>query len=218
MSHFALADALTDFGATPLHPADPFPIGMGEQHPPEADFPALPETIVPEPVDIDALIAEAVTQAEARITQQLADEHAQALGVLQEQHQEEITALEHRFADAASEKIMARFSELEQSVIESTGAVVARILGTIISDDIRERSLERLAALIHAALADGEAVRIRLHGSLPLFEALKERLPQFVDQLDFSERPDFDLSLSIDGSLYETRIAEWSAVLAGTLS
>lgn len=221
MSRLALVDALTDFGAVTPHPANPFEAGIIDQHLHASDFPAMPEIAempAPAPVDIDALIAEAVAQAETELTQRLNEEHGQALRMVQEQHRQEIDAIEARFADEASEKIATSFTELETSVIETTGAVAARILGAVISDDIRERSLERLAAIIRAALADGEAVRIRLHGSLPLFEALKQRLPQLGDQLDFTERPDFDLSLSIDDSLYETRIAEWSAALAGRLA
>ena len=215
MSRFALADALTDFGAPPVHPVDPFPVAATAQ---PVDFPLEPAPPAIEPVDIDALIAEAVEQAQAALEQRLGDEHAAALAAAQAHHAEELAALERKFAEEASEKIVARFAEMESQIIELTSAVTARILGATLTNDIRDRSLERLAGLIREALADGEAVRIRLHGSLPLFEALKERLPDHCDQLDFMERPDFDLSLSIDNSVYETRLAEWSHALAETLA
>lgn len=221
MSSLALADALKDFGAGPPRPAEPFPAivpGLSVPAVDFPDFPAAPTAPAVEPVDIDALIAEAVAQAEAGLAQRLADEHAEALRTEQERHAEEIAALERRFADEASARITARFAELEERVVGLTSAVTARILGTTLTDDIRDRSIERLAGLIREALSDGEAVRIRIHGSLPLFEALKERLPERGDQLDFMERPDFDLSVSIDDSVYETRLAEWSAALAETLA
>lgn len=215
MSRFALADALTDFGAAQPRPANPFPPVAAAQ---SFDPPPEPATPPVEPVDIDALVAEAVAHAETRLERRLADEHAAALAAEQGRHAEELAALERRFAEEASERIGARFAEMENQIIELTSAVTARILGATLSDDIRGRSLERLAALIREALADGEAVRIRLHGGLPLFEALKERLPGHGDQLDFMERPGFDLSLSINDSVYETRLAEWSHALAETLA
>ena len=72
--------------------------------------------------------------------------------------------------------------------------------------------------LIREALQDSEAIRIRVRGNLPLFETLKEKLPEHANQLDFMESPDFDLSVSIDDSVYETRLAEWSLALSETLA
>lgn len=219
MSRTALAAALKDFGAGPFRPAEPFgAVAAGLPTMPPADLPGFPPAPVVEPVDVEAIVAEAVAKAEAELAQRLADDHAEALRAEQERHAEEVAALERRFADEASTTILTRFAEMEGRVIELTSAVTARILGTTLTDDIRNRSIERLAGLIREALMDGEAVRIRVHGSLPLFEMLKEKLPERGTQLDFMERPEFDLSVSIDDSVYETRLAEWSAALAETLA
>jgi hypothetical protein len=218
MSRSALAAALKDFGAGPPRPAaEPFRVAAMGAPPPPIDLPGFPPEPEVEPIDVDAIVAEAVAAAEAALAQRLCDEHAEALRAEQERHAEEVAALEGRFADAASVTIRDRFAEMEGRVVELTSAVTARILGTTLTDDIRDRSIERLAALIREALMDGEAVRIRIHGSLPLFETLKEKLPERGAQLDFMERPEFDLSVSIDDSVYETRLAEWSAALAETL-
>jgi hypothetical protein len=107
---------------------------------------------------------------------------------------------------------------MEVRLAESTGMVASRILGAVVSEDLRDRAIARLAGLIREALRDGEAVRIRVHGNLPLFEALKQQLPGHAGQFDFMESPDFDLSVTIDESIYETRLAEWSAALAEILA
>lgn len=219
MSSLALAAALKDFGAGPPGAADPFAFVM-PQEPAVADPSGFPDAAA-EPaaaVDVEALIAEAVGEAQAQLAERLAQEHAQAMHAEQERHAEELAAIERRFGEEASETIATRFAELEEKVVGLTGAVAARILGGILTDDIRDRSLERLAGLVREALLDGEAARIRIHGSLPLFEALKRKLPERGDQLDFVERPQFDLSVSIDDSVYETRLAEWSGALAETLA
>lgn len=214
MPGLSLAEALRDFAAGPPRRAEPFPVqAMPAAEP--ARFPVMPE---PEPVDVDALIAEAVTRAEAALRERLAQEHAEALHAEKQFHADEIAELQRRLAGEAVDRIGAGFAEMEARLIESTGTAAARVLGAVLSDDLRERSIGRLAELVREALRDGEAVRIRLHGSLPLFEALKERLPELAGQFDFMESPDLDLSVTIDESIYETRLAEWSAALAEILA
>ena len=222
MRGLSLADALKDFGAGPPRSAHAFAagampgVGAAERL---AGFPpmamAMPE---PEPVDVDALIAEAVAAAEQALRERLAEEHAEALRVEKELHAEEVARLQQRFGEEASAKIDAGFAEMETRLAESTGMVVSRILGALLSDDLRDRSIARLADLIREALRDGEAVRVRVHGNLALFEALKQQLPGHAGQFDFMESPDFDLSVAIDESIYETRLAEWSAALAEILA
>jgi hypothetical protein len=183
--------------------------------PPMAMDMPLPDV---EPVDVDALIAGAVAAAEQALNERLAQEHAAALQAEKDLHAEEVARLQQHFADEASAKIEAGFAEMEARLAESTGMVASRILGGLLSDDLRDRSIDRLAGLIREALRDGEAVRIRIHGSPPLFEALKQKLPDHAGQFDFMESPDFDLSVAIDESVYETRLAEWSAALAEILA
>src|SRR5690606_36329696 len=107
--------------------------------------------------------------------ERLAADHAEALSAEQQRHAEEMAELQKRLADQAALKILARFREMEGRLVELTCAVAARILGTVLTDDIRDRSIVRLAALIREALHDTEAVRIRVRGNLPLFETLKEK-------------------------------------------
>lgn len=228
MPGLTLANALKDFGAGPSRPAEPFyaaPAPLSATTFPDAspaaaasdlhDFPLQPAM---ESVDVDALVAEAVAEAERALCERLAQDHAEALHAEQERHAEEIVELQRRFADEAGDRILAAFTEMEGRLVESTAAVAARVLGGVLTDDLRERSIDRLAGHIREALCDGEAVRIRVHGSLPLFETLKEKLPERASQLDFMESPQFDLSVAIDDSIYETRLAEWSAALAETLA
>jgi hypothetical protein len=193
MRGLSLADALKDFGAGPPRSDHAFSLAAMEEpagFPPMAMDMPLPDV---EPVDVDALIAGAVAAAEQALNERLAQEHAAALQAEKDLHAEEVARLQQHFADEASAKIEAGFAEMEARLAESTGMVASRILG-------------------------GEAVRIRIHGSPPLFEALKQKLPDHAGQFDFMESPDFDLSVAIDESVYETRLAEWSAALAEILA
>lgn len=214
----ALAQVLKDFGVRPRAAADAFaPPPDFEQ--PAMELPSFAEMPALEPlVDTDALVAEAVAQAEAALAERLEQEHAQALQAERERHAEELAELQSQFAEEAGARILASFEDMEARLVELTSAVTARILGVILTDDIRDRSIERLAGIIAQALRDDEAVRIRVRGSQSLYEALKARLPGYADQLDFAESANFDLSVTIDDSVFETRLAEWSSALAEALS
>lgn len=217
MASSALANALKDFGARPHEnpgaAASPPSLAVSDIGLPTlSDIPAL------DPVDTDALVAEAVAAAEAAMAERLEQQHAEALETERARHAEELAALQQRFAEDASARILASVEDMEKRVVELTTTVTARILGVALTDDVRQRSVERLASVIREALDDDEAVRIRVRGSLPLYEALKEKLPKYADQLDFTETVDFDISVTIDDSVFETRLAEWSTALSEALS
>ena len=218
MAALALANALKDFGAQQSVSAEPLVAPMGFPPLPEMSEPVLPDFPLPEPVDTDALIAEAVAQAEEALRERLATEHADAIQAERERHARDMADLQSQLADDASSKIQAGIADMEAKLVELTSAVTARILSSVLTDDLSARSIERLAEIIREALADDEAVRIRVRGSLSLFDALKEKLPRYAEQFDFAESPNFDLTVTIDDSVYETRLAEWSAVLAEVLS
>ncbi len=217
MASSALAKALKDFGALPLESAGVFTPAPSFTVP-DTGLPTLPDFPTFDTVDTDALVADAVAAAEADLTERLEQQHAEALENQRAQHAEEIATLQQRFAEEASGLILKSIESMETRVVELTSAVTARILGVVLTDDVRERSIERLASVIRDALDDDEAVRIRVRGSLPLYEALKEKLPKYADQLDFTETVDFDISVAIDDSVFETRIAEWSTALSEALS
>lgn len=222
MASYALANALKDFAAPA--PADhrdaPFAAPMGFPSFTDLDLPDMPVISEPEPdpINVDMLVADAVAKAEAAQADRLSREHADALQAERERHAAELNELQEQLAEETSQKILSGIEAMEASVLELTSAVTARILGVVLTDDMRERSIERLAGILRDALADDEAVRIRIRGSLPLFDALKTKLPRYADQFDFAESPNFDLSVTIDDNVFETRLAEWSTVLAEVLS
>jgi hypothetical protein len=219
MSSRSLASALKDFGARNQRAAEPF-FAMPQLDEPVFEMSSLADVSVPFDAapDTDALIAEAVAAAEQALSARLADDHAEALRLERERHEEELAALQQQVTDEASARMQAAIDESEQRIVELTSAVVARILGGLLTDDVRDRSLARLSDTIREALHDNDALRIRVRGSPPLYEALKARLERHADQLDFTETPTFDISVTIDDSVYETRLAEWSAALAEALA
>lgn len=218
MGSVALANALKDFGEAAPAASEAFLDTRSFPALPEMNLEPMPTFPAVEPVDVDALIAEAVAAAEEQLSDKLAGEHAASLQAERDRHEQDIAELHQQFAEEASTKVLAAVVEMEERLVELTGSVTARILGNFLTEDIRTRSLQKLADLIKDALTDGETARIRAQGSLSFFQALTDRLPGYADQLAFTESPNFDLTVTIDDSVYETRLAEWSAALAEALA
>jgi hypothetical protein len=107
---------------------------------------------------------------------------------------------------------------MEEQVLALTTTAAARILGGLLSEDIRKRAVDALSTRISEAIRDSEAVRIRIAGPQSLCEALAASLGEHAGSVEFTERPSFDLTVNIDSSIYETRLAEWSSDLAGVLA
>ncbi|MDX8530394.1 hypothetical protein RFM41_01420 [Mesorhizobium sp. VK25A] len=208
MASAALFDLLPDFGSR-TSAASQAPKDRDAQHKPAAPVPQA---------DIGALIAEAVADAEAALEARLALSHQAALEAERQANDDAAKAFLESFGGDLGTAVATRIEAMERRVAELAGATVARIVSGLLSDDLQERSLAALSQTISAAVADGEAVRIGVRGPLSLFEPLKAALGTRAANLDFTEAPGFDLTVTIDETVFETRIAEWSASLSEVLS
>ncbi|CDX11434.1 conserved hypothetical protein [Mesorhizobium sp. ORS 3324] len=208
MASAALFDLLPDFGSR---------ASKTSQAPAAPDIERTQDTAPPQ-ADIGALIAEAVADAEAALEARLAAAHQAALEAERQANDDAAKAFLESFGGDLGAAVTARIDAMQARVAEITAATVARIIGGIVSDDLQKRSLEALARTISAAIADSGAVRIGVRGPLSLFEPLKAALGLRAANLDFTEAPGFDLIVTIDETVFETRIAEWSASLSEVLS
>ncbi|WP_378948992.1 hypothetical protein [Mesorhizobium sp. ANAO-SY3R2] len=205
MSIAALFERLTDFAP----------------HAPEEVETAVPEVpeyprAVPEP-DIPAIVAAAVADAEDALTTRLAGEHEAALEAERERHAAEIAELGARVGAETGAAIAASLGEMEARVVHLATDAAARIIAGLVSDDIQKRSIDALATAILAAIADSDAVRIKVSGPQFMFDTLATAMGGLAENIDFTESMGFDLSVSIDDNLFETRLGEWSSALSETL-
>ncbi|PSM18868.1 valine--tRNA ligase [Nitratireductor sp. StC3] len=217
MAHLSLADMLVDFGKRD-EPA-PFQVSMPDFDMPLVMQPAAPET---DPPDVDALIAEAVDKAVdkavADATARLEADHAAALEAEREKHTAEVAALQAGIGEELGTAIRQRFEAAEKRVLDLTAEVVTRVLGPVLAEDLQQRSVARLAEIISAALRDAETTKIRVHGPMSLYQALETALGEQASLLEFTESNGLDLSVALDGSVYETRLSEWSISAAKVLA
>jgi hypothetical protein len=209
MTGLALSDALPDFGsrarAAPVAPAAK----------PESFMEALPATPA---VDVAATVAEAVAKAEAAVADQLSAIYEATLQAERDNHASERDQLSRSLGLEAAALIETRFAEMQRQLVDLTTTAAARILGGVLTDAMQKRAIDALAAIIADAVRDSDAVRIRVHGPQSLFEALSAALGELAPNIAFTEQPSLDLTVGIDSNLYETRLAEWSAAVAGVVA
>ncbi|MEO9615937.1 MAG: hypothetical protein ABJG86_14085 [Nitratireductor sp.] len=217
MANLSLADMLVDFGKR----NDPAPF---EASMPEFDLPLGMQPAAPEPdqPDIDALVAEAVDdavrKAVADTTARLQADHAAALEAERDRHAAEVAALQAGIGEQLGTAIRDRFEATEKRLLDLTAEVVSRVLGPVLAEDLQHRSVARLAEIISAAIRDTETAKIRVHGPMSLYQALETALGEQAALLEFTESNGLDLSVDLDGSVYETRLSEWSVSAAKVLA
>lgn len=201
----ALFDVLKDFGTRPHTAADAF-----QAH-------ARAEPVTPPQPSMEEIVGAEVAKAEAALKERLALAHAAEMEALRQQHSAHVEEVFRAIGETAGETIALRLGEMEDRIGHQAATAAARILGSFLSDELQRRSMESLAQSIRAAVEERETFRIDIRGPQSLYEGLQAALGDQAGNFGFVEAPGFDLSVAIDGNLFETRLSEWSAILAEIL-
>ena len=130
-----------------------------------------------------------------------------------------MAAQAEQLGEIAGQMIAARFGSMEAEVVDHVTAAVARIVGGILSEDLQKRSIDSLArsrSRRHRATAMRSASRCAARSRCS--PRLSDALPDRVGSIDYIEGDGFDLTVTIDGNLFETRLSEWSAALSEILT
>jgi hypothetical protein len=203
MTALALFDVLTDFGARPQHAAGPISLHA--------------EPVVAPRPNVNEMVQAEVAKAEVAMEERLALAHAAELEALRQEHAAAMDAALRHIGETAGETIALRLGEMEERIGHRAATSAARILGAFLGDELQKRSMESLARSIRDATAAGETSRIEVRGPQSLLKALQATLGDRAAGFGFVEAPGFDLAVTIDGNLLETRLSEWSAVLSEIL-
>ena len=158
-----------------------------------------------------------MTKAEAALEERLALAHEAEMEALRQEHAAQMDAVLRQIGDTAGETIALRLGEMENRIGHQAATSAARILGSFLSDELQKRSMESLAQSIRAAVDERETFRIDIRGPQSLYAALQAALGDQAGNFGYIEAPGFDLSVTIDGNLFETRLSEWSAILSEIL-
>jgi hypothetical protein len=205
----ALFDVLKDFGTRPQTAAGSFSDA--------GSFSARAEPAPPAQPSAEEIVRAEVARAETALEERLALAHAAEMEVLRQEHATEVDGIFRVIGETAGETITHRLREMEERIGQHAATATARILGSFLSDELQKRSMESLARSIRAAVEERESFRIDIRGPQSLFEALQKVLGDQAGNFGYVEAPGFDLSVTIDGNLFETRLSEWSAILSEIL-
>lgn len=207
----AIADFLPDFAPPPR------PVPAAVILPMRSEPPAPAPQPQPAPVDVDAIVADAVAKAEADLGRHLEALYEERAAEDRARHEEEMVALRATLAVELAGKTAAALSSLERQAIEEATSVCARILSQIVDEDVRSRAVEALAGSVRGAIGDADAIRIRVSGPQSLFMPFAAAMGDHARHLEFTESESYDLTVSLDETLFETRLAEWSSALTGAV-
>lgn len=201
----ALFDVLKDFGTRPPAAATAFPAQ------------AYVEQSAPPQPSVEEIVRAEVARAETAMEERLALAHAAELDALRQEHATQVDEIFRAIGETAGETIALRLGEMEDRIGHQAATAAARILGSFLSEELQKRSMESLARSIRTAVEERESFRIDIRGPQSLYEALRKALGDQAGNFGYVEASGFDLSVSIDGNLFETRLSEWSAVLSEIL-
>lgn len=205
----AIADFLPDF-APPPRPA-PAAVILPMRNEQPAPQPQPPQ------VDIDAIVAEAVAKAETDLGRRLEALYEERAAEDLARHEEEMAALRATLSVELAGKTADALAALERKVIGEATSVCARILSQIVDEDVRSRAIAALAGSVRGAVGDADTIRIRVSGPQSLLMPFAAAMGDHARHLEFTESESYDLTVSLDETLFETRIAEWSSALTGAL-
>jgi hypothetical protein len=214
----ALADSLTDFGNTERRRSRPTGGNAVESRLGLSGDTRDAGSGSPEPMDVEALLAGERRKTEADVTARLEERFRETLALERQAHAREKEEMLASAGREAAERMLARLDEMEERLLALTGAATARILSSIVSDDVRERSVGELARTIRQAAGDDETIRIRVKAPQALFAALAENLGGWAVHLEHVDSAETDITVDINDTVFETRLGEWSASLMEALS
>ena len=205
MASPAIADLLTDFAPARGRVAASLPQAPARASAPEP---------APEKPNVEAIVAEAVARAERETAERLELTHREALQAEREAHARELEALNVRQGEELAARITAAMQEAERQLINVSSEAAARVLSHFLSEQIVRRAVAELARTIRIAVADADGLRIRVRGPQSLFLPLEAAMGDLSKYLEFTESPGADLTVTINETLFETRLADWSTALS----
>lgn len=210
MRALSLAEALPDFSRAA--------VTAFAAEPPRPQSAPEPHEASTSDAEWQARLDRAVADAQARAAVSLQEALEAERERLAEAHRVELEAVSRDFAATMGETIAARFQDVEDRVAHITTSAAARLLSGVLSETIAARSVERMEKVLRSAIEDRETVKIVVRGPASLYEPLRSAMGDHADRMRFVEAPTADLSVSIDETVYETRLAEWSDALTGVIA
>lgn len=131
-------------------------------------------------------------------------------------------SFEQKFAEARQawvqaegERLAGLLASAAEDLKHQIAEQVARVLRPFVADTARLRATDELKASLDRLLTNGEYGRVSISGPQDLIAAFKEHADGKGWNVVFQASQGVDLRVSLDETILETRIGEWTAAIKG---
>jgi hypothetical protein len=216
-----LFDLLPDFGAS--RPVDADPGRSRDRRAQPEGAPSAPagfgDDLFAEPaIDIEAIRAEAFRKGRLEAFEESAALHQADLDIERQRHREALEDVRARYEQDYATVIASRFDQLAHALSEVIGAQVGEVLAPFLDARIQRTVVAELAEAIKASMNDNETAAVSVTGPPGLHEGLKAHFNERNVSFSFVETDELDLTVEFDGTLFTTRLGEWSEALKEALA
>ena len=207
----SIADYLRDFGT----PGDVRAAPVARLRVLDRVAPEQPADIAAEvsPADFEAQLADAFRRGREAEAREAQEREAAALEAERARHREELDGLRTAYEQDYATSIATRFDRLADGLSASIGQQVGETLAPFIDSAVRGRVVDELVRAIRAALAEGEEAEVKVTGPAGLFEQLSLHFGASNVRFRFEESDEMDVTVDLDGTVFATRLSEWSEAL-----
>ena len=211
----SIARYLKDFGEPPPAPVfdtDPESFDLGN------DVFDIDEPLeIPPDLDAEraAARAEGHAAAEAEANRRMDEEREALLRA----HAEEIAALRQKHEDEMADIVAQKLADASLLIAEAVSTQTAQILAPLVEEALVDKAVSEMAALIRAAVAEGDLGAVVVHGPARLFDRLAAAFGEKgASLLRHVEAADLDITVDLGDSALVTRMSAWSARLRKVLA
>lgn len=169
-------------------------------------------------VDIEAERAAAYEEGWRAAAEESAARHAQDLAAREAKSREALAALARSHEQEMTGRIANALSTLVPDTTARVSDQLAGLLAPILAEDVTRRMVEAFARDLEQALGEEPGATVTVSGPRALFDRLAARLEGSGIALTHVEAEAADLSVELDGTTVETRLAAWTRALSEALS
>ncbi len=169
-------------------------------------------------VDIEAVRAEAFRKGRLEAFEESAALHQADLDLERQRHREALEEMRTRYEQDYATVIASRFDAMANGLSEVIGAQVGDVLAPFLDARIQRAVVTELAEAIKASMNDDETAAISVTGPAGLHDGLKAHFNERNVTFSFAETDELDLTVEFDGTLFTTRLGEWSEALKEALA
>lgn len=211
----SIARYLKDFGEPPPAPVfDAEPAGFDLGH----DIFDIADPLEV-PLDLEAERAAARAEGHAAAEEEAGLRWGEERETLLRAHAEEIAALRQKHEDEMADIVAQKLAEASLLIAEAVSTQTAQILAPLVEEALVDKAVSEMAALIRAAVAEGDLGAVVVHGPARLFGRLAAAFgEEGASLLRHVEAADLDITVDLGDSALVTRMSAWSARLRKVLA